>query len=142
MSGPARVAREAGVEAVQYAVRKEIRNRPIVHAIDKARQRELWQWVGVALLLAAIVLFVVWQHEELRQQGYRMEALQDERADEERLRRELRLEIERLRAPARVEEIARRQLQLVPPKADDAVIVERVVPAAPPASSVVAQRHP
>jgi cell division protein FtsL len=130
------------VEAVRYAIRKEIHNKPIVHAIDKARQRELWHGVGVTLLAAAIVLFVVWQHDELRQQGYQMVDLQKECAKQERLRRELRLEIERLRAPKRVEEIARGPLRLVPPEGDDAVIVERVVPPAPPASSVVAARRP
>jgi cell division protein FtsL len=130
------------VEALHYAIRKEIHNKPIAHQIDKARQRELWQWVGVTLLLAAVLLFLAWQHLELRWHGYRLEELKQEYAAEEQARRKLRLEIERLRSPERIETIATRDLHLVAPKGDDAVIVERVVPPEPPPASVVAKRHP
>jgi cell division protein FtsL len=130
------------VEAFQYAISKEIHNKPIPHPLDKVRQRELWQWVGTTLVVAAALLFLVWQHVQLRSQGYQLEHLQRERVAEERIRRELRLEIERLRSPARIEQLATGNLHLVAPTGDDAVIVERVVPPQPPPASVVAARRP
>lgn len=142
MREDAPAAGEGHVETFQYAVRKEIHNKPIAHLIDKARQRELWQWVGTGLLLAAILLFLAWQQVELRWHGYRLDKLQQELVAEEQLQRQLRLEFERLRSPQRVETIATRDLHLVAPKGDDAIIVERVVPPAPPPASVVAARHP
>lgn len=130
------------MEAFQYAIRKDLHNRPIAHPIDKARQRELWHWVGAGLLLAAILLLLAWQHVELRWHGYRVEQLQKERVAQEQLRRRLRLEIETLRSPERIEGMATRDLHLVAPRRDDAIIVERVVPPEPPPASVVAARHP
>jgi hypothetical protein len=44
-----------------------------------------------------------------------------------------------LRAPTRIEALARKQ-SLVTPTREDAVVIERVVAAEPPARSVVARR--
>ena len=54
--------------------------------------------------------------------------------------RQLRLEIETLKSPKRIETLATRQLHLVAPSRDEAIVIERVVPADPPAASVVARR--
>ena len=72
--------------------------------------------------------------------GYRIEQLQKEKDTEEELTRQLRLEIETLRSPKRIEALATSRLHLVTPKPDEAIILERVVPADLPASSIVAQR--
>jgi hypothetical protein len=45
-----------------------------------------------------------------------------------------------LRAPQRIESLATGRLHLVEPSAEDAVVIERVLPAEPPAKSVVARR--
>lgn len=127
-------------EAFEYAIRKDVRNNPIVREVDERRQRELWQSVGIGLFLVALVLFSAWQHFELVRHGYRIEQMQQERAAEEDINRHLRLEIESLREPTRIERIAVQDLHLVAPTRDDAVVVERVVPPEPPARSVVALR--
>lgn len=127
-------------EAFEYAIRKDVRNNPIVREVDERRQRELWQSVGIGLFLVAVVLFSAWQHFELVRHGYRIEQMQQERAAEEDINRHLRLEIESLREPTRIERIAVQDLHLVAPTRNDAVVVERVVPPEPPARSVVALR--
>jgi cell division protein FtsL len=66
--------------------------------------------------------------------------MQRERAAEEELTRQLRLEIETLRSPKRIEVLATEWLHLVAPSRDEAIVVERVLPADPPAHSVVARR--
>lgn len=127
-------------EAFEYAIKKDVRNNPIVREVDERRQRELWRSVAIGLFLVVVVLFSAWQHFELIRHGYRIEQMQQERAAEAEINRHLRLEIETLRAPKRIEKIATENLHLVAPTKDEAVVLERVVAPEPPAKSVVAHR--
>ena len=128
------------MEAFEYAIKKDIRNNPIVREVDEARQRQLWRSVGIGLFLVIVLLFSAWQHFELLRHGYQIERMQQERAAEEEINRHLRLEIETLRSPARVEHIATKDLHLIAPTRDQAIILERVTPSAPPEKSIVAAR--
>ena len=60
----------------EYAIKKDVRNNPIVREVDEARQRELWKSVGVAGFLVLVLLFSAWQHFELLRHGYQIEELQ------------------------------------------------------------------
>jgi cell division protein FtsL len=128
------------MESFEYAVKKDVRNNPIVREVDEERQRELWKSVGVAGFLVLVLLFSAWQHFELLRHGYHIEAMQRERAAEEETGRRLRLEIETLKSPSRIEALATDQLHLVVPSHDEAIVIERVRPADPPAKSVIARR--
>lgn len=110
-------------------IKKDIRNRPIVREVDRARQRELWRFVGVAGFLVVVLLFSAWLHFELLRHGYQLEQMQQERARQLEINRHLRLEVETLRSPGRIEQIATEQLNLIVPSNEDAVIVERHVQA-------------
>ena len=127
-------------EAFEYAIKKDVRNNPIVREVDSARHRELWKTVAVAGLFVVILLSWAWQQFDILRHGYRLEAMQRERAAEEETARQLRLEIETLKSPKRIEELATQKLHLVVPTRDEAIVIERVVPADPPARSVIAQR--
>jgi len=124
----------------EYAIKKDVRNNPIVREVDETRQRELWRSIGVGVLLVGVLLFSAWQHFELLRHGYQIEQMQRERAAEVEINRHLRLEIESLRSPERIERIAKEKLQLVEPAADEAIVIERVTPAAPPDKAIVASR--
>ena len=124
----------------EYAIKKDVRNNPIVRQIDQARQQQLLRAAGIGALLVTVLLFSAWQHFELVRHGYLMERLQQERAAEEELNRHLKLEIATLRAPKRIEETATRTLHMVDPKPADVVIIERVSAPAPPSKSIVAAR--
>lgn len=128
------------MEAFEYAIKKDVRNNPIVREVDEARQRELWKSIGVAGLLVLVLLVSAWQHFELLRHGYQVEELQRQRAAEDEISRRLRLEIDTLKAPQRIESLATQQLHLVTPSRDEAIVIERVVPADPPAASIVARR--
>ena len=127
-------------EPFEYAIKKDVRNNAIVREVDEARQRDLWKSVSMAGLLVAVLLFSAWQHFELLQHGYRIEAMQRERGVEEELTRRLRLEIDTLRSPRRIENLATGHLHLVAPARHEAIVIERVVPAEAPAKSIVARR--
>jgi cell division protein FtsL len=128
------------MEPFEYAIKKDVRNNPIVREVDEARQRDMWKSVGIAGFLVAVLLFSAWQHFELLRHGYQIEQLQRDRAAEEETTRRLRLEIETLKSPKRIEALATDQLHLVAPSRDEAIVIERVLPTDPPAKSVVALR--
>jgi cell division protein FtsL len=127
-------------EAFEYAIKKDVRNNPIVREIDNARHRELWKTVAVAGLFVVILLTWAWQQFDILRHGYKVEEMQRERAAQEETARQLRLEIETLKSPKRIEELATQKLHLVAPTRDEAIVIERVVPAEPPARSVIARR--
>ncbi len=127
-------------EAFEYAIRKDVRNNPIVREVDEERQKELWQSVGIGVVLVLVLMFSAWQHFELLRHGYRLEQMQRERAAENEINRHLRLEIETLRAPQRIEKLATERLGMVEPDASEAIVLERVTPPDPPAKALVATR--
>jgi cell division protein FtsL len=127
-------------DTFEYAIKKDVRNNPIVREVDRDRHREMWRSVGVGVFLVAVLLFSAWQHFELLRHGYQMERAQKERASEVEINRHLRLEIETLRSPARIERLATERLQMIAPGPGDASVIERVLPSAAPPRSVVAQR--
>ena len=125
----------------EHVIKKDIRNNPIIREVDHARQRELWRSAAISVLLVAVLLFSAWQHFELLQHGYRIEQMEHERAQELEINRHLRLEIETLRSPKRIERIATEQLNLVAPSGDEAFVVERVVPVTDLDESIIATRR-
>lgn len=127
-------------ESFEWAIKKDVRNNPIVREVDQERHREMWRSVWIGGFLVAVLLFTVWQQFQLLQFGYRMEQMQQQRADEEEIQRHLRLEIEALRSPGRIERVATRELHMVAPSAADATVIERVIQAPAPPRSVVARR--
>ena len=124
----------------EYVIKRDVRNNPIVRELDEARQRELWRSAAIATFLVVVVLFSAFQHFELLRHGYRIERMQQEKNAEEEIQRHLRLEIETLRAPARIERVATQKLKLVTPKREEAIVIERVTAPAPPGRSIVAAR--
>ena len=102
--------------------------------MDESRQRELWKSVGIAGVPrdGAAVLGVA----ALRAAAARLRGRADAaraRTEEEAATRQLRLEIETLRSPKRIETLATERLQLVAPSSEEAIVIERVAPADPPA---------
>ena len=127
-------------ETFEYAIKKDVRNNPIVREVDRERHREMWRSTLIGVFLVLVLLFSAWQHFELIRHGYRLEQMQRERASEEAINRHLRLEIETLRSPARIERMATGRLHMVAPSADDAIVIERVIQTPAPPRSVVARR--
>ena len=127
-------------EPIEYALRKDVRNNPLIREVDESRHRELWKSVAVAAFFVAVLLFSAWQHFELLRHGYSVEEMQRQRAGLEEAARHLRLEIEALRSPDRIEALALGRLKLVAPSHAEALIIERIVPAELPSRSIVARR--
>ena len=127
-------------ETFEYAIKKDVRNNPIVREIDRERNREMARSVAIGVFLVAVLLFWAWQQFELRRNGYRLEQMQQERGVEAEVNRHLRLEAQTLQAPERIERLALGRLHMVAPRAEDASVIERVVETPPPPRWVVASR--
>ena len=123
----------------EHAIKMDVRNNPIIREVDEARQRQLWRSLATGGVLVVVVLFSVWQKVELLQHGYRIQTLQRQPEAEVEINKQLRLEVETLRAPERIAEMAK-GLNLVAPQREHAIVIERVAPSAPPDKSVVAAR--
>ncbi len=130
----------AHAETFEYAIKKDVRNNPIVREVDQRGQRDLLVSLAVGVVLMLVLMFDASQHFELISYGYRIEQMQKERAAEVDKRQHLQLELETLRAPQRIERVAIGRLGMVAPKSGDAIVLERVLPSEPPARSVVASR--
>jgi len=126
-------------DAIAFSIPKDIQNHP-VRNVDRARQREMWWSVVFVSLLVGALLLVAWEHSRWTALGYEMTRLQKERNASEAENRHLRLELETLRAPQRIEALAIRELHLVAPSQTEAVVLELVREAATPARSLVARR--
>lgn len=124
----------------EYQIRKDVQNNPIVREIDHQRHREMWRWMLIGGFLVGVILFSAWQHFVLLRHGYQVEALQRQRAEQEEINRKLRLEIETLTSPTRIEQIATEKLHMVPASPDTSVVIERVPAPAPAGKAVVASR--
>ena len=63
-------------ETFEYAIKKDVRNNPIVREIDRERNREFVRSVAIGVFLVSVLLFWAWQQFELRRNGYRLEQMQ------------------------------------------------------------------
>ena len=125
---------------VEYAIKKDVRNNPVVRGVDVQQRRELFRSLLVGAAVVGMLLFSVWQHSLLIDHSYKVQVLLKERASEERLNRLLRLELETLRAPEIVEKRAMRELGMVYPAPEQTLVIERVSSSTAPRAIVASAR--
>ena len=98
-----------------HIVLKRIDNSRLVRPAAPDRWREMLRLLGLGGLLAAVAFLYAWQHFQCIQLRYQQESLKGQRAQMAELNQQLTLEAAGLRAPARIDEIARQQLGLTAP---------------------------
>jgi cell division protein FtsL len=125
---------------VEYAIKKDIRNNPVVREIDAQQKRDFLRTACLAVLIVMMGLFAAWQHFKIVQNGYEVQKLEQARAAEDALNRKLRLEVETLRSPQRIERIALQDLHMVAPAPKDTLVIERAAPSAPDQAVVASAR--
>lgn len=117
----------------EFYTLKRIDNSRLVRPAAPDRLRECCRVVVLGGVLAAVVLVYAWQHFQCLQLSYQLEELKAERAQAAELNQQLRLEVAGLRAPMRIDVIARRQLGLTVPLPGRVGLVEG------PSEAVLAQ---
>jgi cell division protein FtsL len=119
-----------------HIVSKRIDNSRLVRSQAPGRWRELLQQLAVGGLLAGVTFVYAWQHFQCVQLGYQMESLKGRHAQMAELNRQLTLESASLRSPARIDEIARRQLGMAAPAAGQLQLFEA------PSNPILAEMRP
>jgi len=113
----------------EHAIKMDVRNNPIVRELDQARQRELWRWMVVGGALVGVILFSLWQRFSVMRVATHIESTDRDLAQARDLQRRLRLDVERLSAPRRIEQLALRAHMVRADRATTRIIVR------PPATS-------
>jgi cell division protein FtsL len=112
---------------------KHIDNSRLVRVVAPNHLRECARLVLLGGFITLGAFLYAWQHFEAIQLRYELETLRSERAQASELNQELKLEIAGLRAPGRIDTIARRQLGLTAP------VPGQVAPMDLPPNTVVAE---
>jgi cell division protein FtsL len=115
---------------------KQIDNSRLVRFVAPNHLRECARVVLLGGLIALCAFLYAWQHFETIQLRYQLESLRSERAQATELNQELKLEVAGLRAPERIDMIARRQLGLTAP------VPGQVAPLELPPNAVLAEARP
>ena len=124
----------------EYAIKKDVRNNPIVREVDRERHREMLRSLAVGSFLVAALVCLLWRHNELVFSGYEIGTVRANRMAQEKINEHLRVEIETLKSLARLDTFAKHDLHMVVPAPEDHGVIERVVSDESPSSSVLAQR--
>ncbi len=115
---------------------KQIDNSRLVRPKAPNRMRECARLILLGSMIALCALLYAWQHFETIQLRYDLESLRNERSQAAELNQELKLEVAGLRAPGRIDVIARRQLGLTAP------VPGQVAPMDLPPNAVMAEARP
>jgi cell division protein FtsL len=115
---------------------KQIDNSRLVRFVAPNHLRECARVVSLGALIAIGAFLYAWQHFETIQLRYQLESLRGERSQAAELNQELKLEMAGLRAPERIDMIARRQLGLTAP------VPGQVAPMELPPNAILAEARP
>jgi len=124
---------------VEYAIKQDIRNNPVVREIDLEQKREFQRLLGLAALIVGMLLFAASQQFKMVANGINVERLRQELAAEQTLNRQLQLQLDTELRPQRLEQRAR-EMGLVYPAPDQVRVIERIRSAVPPRAVVADAR--
>jgi cell division protein FtsL len=101
--------------ATEFHTLKRIDNSRIVRNVEPAHVRELYRTAGLGVIVALFLMMYVYQHFRCIDLSFQLEDLKAKQTQLSSLNAELRLEIEGLRDPERIDAIARQHLGLTEP---------------------------
>ncbi|MEZ5319386.1 MAG: hypothetical protein R2752_18440 [Vicinamibacterales bacterium] len=123
----------------EFAIKKDIRNNPVVREIDRAQRRDFLRSLLTVGAIVGMLLFSAWQHFATDRRDYAVESKRARLAAARAEQRRWQLERERTLAPRVIDERARQELDMVDPDPAHTLILERATPASGKASTAVAE---
>jgi len=118
---------------MEFVTVKRIDNSRLVRAVARGHWRDFCRLAGLGAALVALLLIYAGQHFRCLRVQYQLEDLQARRAQALELNAQLKLQAASLRAPGRIDVLARRQLGLTEP------VPGQVAPVAGPPDGMVAR---
>lgn len=122
---------------VEYAIKKDIRNNPVVREVDHVQKRDFLRTLWLTVLVVGALLFTVWQHYKVVIYGYQTEKMASQLVEGQTLNRQLRVQYESLHAPQYLEHRAIQELHMSQPTSADTLVIEKV-PATTAGKGIVA----
>jgi hypothetical protein len=107
--------KKSSAVATQFHTVKRIDNSRLVRNVQPVRLRSFYRTAGLGALIAAFLMMYIYQHFRCIDLSFQLEDLKAKQSLSGQLNSELKLEIEGLRDPRRIDVIARRQLGLTQP---------------------------
>src|SRR5262245_11864039 len=101
--------------ATEVHTKKRIDNSRLVRHVEPARLRGLYRTAGLGAIVAAFFMMYIYQHFRCIDLSFQLEDLKAKQVQAGALNSELRLEIENLRDPQRIDAIATRRSGLTKP---------------------------
>jgi predicted XRE-type DNA-binding protein len=121
---------------LEYAIKQDVRNNPVVREVDREQKREFVRMLGGAALAVAVLIFVVAPKTSSASLGHHVEDLREALAQELEVQRHLRLQLATELRPQALQQRATTELKMVEPSEQNIVVIERV-PASPKASRAI-----
>ena len=100
---------------IEFQTVKRIDNSRLVRHVEPVRLRNYYKTVALGCIMAMFFMVYIYQHFRCIDLSFQLEDLKTRQTDASSLNSGLRLEIEGLRDPKRIDYIARRQLGLSEP---------------------------
>ena len=100
---------------VEFYTVKRIDNSRLVRHVEPVRLRNLYRTVALGSILAVFCMMYIYQHFRCIDLSFQLEDLKAKQVQAQSLNSELKLEIETLRDPQRIDVIAQRELGLKRP---------------------------
>jgi cell division protein FtsL len=102
--------------ATQFHTVKRIDNSRLVRNVQPVRLRSFYRTAGLGALIAACLMMYIYQHFRCIDLSFQLEDLKSKQVQAQSLNSELKLEIETLRDPHRIDVIAQKELGLKRPE--------------------------
>jgi len=103
---------------VEFYTVKRIDNSRLVRHVEPVKMRNLYKTVALGGIIAAFCMLYIYQHFRCIDMSFQLEDLRSKTQQAQSLNSKLKLEIAYLRDPHRIDVIARRQLGLTQPTAN------------------------
>ncbi|HMD31891.1 MAG TPA: hypothetical protein VKG84_08265 [Candidatus Acidoferrales bacterium] len=118
---------------MEFITVKRIDNSRLVRAVSRGHWRDFCRFAGLGAALAGLLLVYAGQHFRCLRVQYQLEELKARRAEALEMNSQLKLQDAALRAPGRIDALARNQLGLTVP------VPGQVAPVAGPPEGILAR---
>ena len=123
---------------LEFAIKQDIRNNPVVREVDLEQKREFLKMLGWAALAIGMLMFALLPRASASSLGYNIETLKRQLAAEREFQRYYELELQVLLRPQEIRRRAIAELHMIVPPADLILPLELVPPPAPASRAIVA----
>jgi hypothetical protein len=123
---------------LEYAIKQDIRNNPVVREVDRTQKREFLHTLGWAALAVSMLIFALVPRTRTLSSGYRLEQLREKVAAERVNRQRYQIELEMLLRPQELGARAAAELGMVAPSERDTLVLERVTEPSHASRAIVA----